>query len=72
MGKIDKHEENIGKDVATAEKNIKKKNKNRGSIFSLLLGKGTSIMFTVIGGLILLTLIRAAAKKWKEAYMPKT
>lgn len=31
-----------------------------------------ALMFTVVGGLILITLARIAWRKWKKAYMPQT
>jgi hypothetical protein len=48
------------------------KDKKRGSLLSRLLNGGiTGLLFTIIGGLILITLARIALRKWCDAYMPK-
>ena len=74
MKKVDKYEDNISKDLKKTEKgikSIKRKSKTKG-LLGMLFGGFTSILFTIIGGLILITLARLAMKKWKDTYMPKS
>ena len=74
MKKVDKYEDNISKDLKKTEKgikSIKRKSKAKG-LLGMLFGGFTSILFTIIGGLILITLARMAMKKWKDTYMPKS
>lgn len=74
MGKIDKSEKSMSKDLSKTEREIKKlKKKKSGNLLTRLMNGGiTGFLFTIIGGLILITLARIALKKWKEAYMPPT
>lgn len=73
MGKVDNAELGINRDLKDTEKGIRKlKNKNKGSLLSRLMNGGiTGLMFTIIGGLILIALARIAFRKWADAYMPK-
>ena len=72
MKKIDKTESSISKDLNSTKKGIKSlKQKNKGpGLLGLMLGGIAPIAFTIIGGLILITLARLAIKKWADTYMP--
>lgn len=72
MGKIDKSESTMNKDLTKTKKGIKSlQNKKRGSLLSRLMNGGiTGFLFTILGGLILITLMRIGLRKWKQAYMP--
>lgn len=75
MKAIDNEEGIIAKDTAKTQKginDIKKGGKGGGNIFMSLLGGLTSFMFFIIGGLIIISLIRIALRKWVNAYMPPT
>lgn len=72
MKKIDKTESSISKDLDKTKDGIKKLKKPKGpSLIGLLMGGIAPIAFTIIGGLILITLARLALKKWSDTYMPK-
>ena len=75
MKKVDKAEESIHKDLNKTKKGIKQlqdeKKKKKGGLLGMLLGGVGKVIFTIIGGLILITLARMAIKKWSDTYMPK-
>ena len=74
MKKVDKTEASIYNDLNTTKKGIKKlqdKQKKGKGLLGMLLGGVGMVIFTVIGGLILITLARMAFKKWSATYMPK-
>ena len=73
MKKVDKSESSISKDLNKTKKGIKDlKRKPKGpGLLGLLMGGIAPIAFTIIGGLILITLARMALRKWKNTYMPK-
>lgn len=75
MKSIDKEEGIIAKDTAKTQKGIndlKKGGKGGGNIFMSLLGGLSSFMFFIIGGLIIISLIRIALRNWVNTYMPPT
>ena len=73
MKKVDKTESSIYKDLNKTKGKIKQMNRPKGlGLLSLLMGGIAPIAFTIIGGLILITLARLALKKWSDTYMPKT
>lgn len=74
MKKIDKSESEISKDLKSTEKGIKtiKRKSRMKSMLGFMFGGISSMLFTIIGGLILITLARMALRKWKTTYMPKT
>lgn len=73
MKKIDKSEATISKDLDATKKGIKKLKKPKGpGLLGLLMGGIAPIAFTIIGGLILITLARLALRKWRNTYMPKS
>ena len=76
MTKVDKAQESIHKDLNKTKKGIKQlqdeKKKKKGGLLGMLLGGGIGrVIFTIVGGLILITLARMAIKKWSDTYMPK-
>ena len=74
MKKVDKTENQIYKDLNTTKKGIKElkdKQKKGKGLLGMLLGGVGMVIFTVIGGLILITLARMAFRKWSATYMPK-
>lgn len=77
MKKVDKSEATISKDLEKTKGNIKslKKeaaaSKGKGLLGALLGGPLGIIAFTIVGGLILVTLARMAMSKWAATYMPK-
>lgn len=73
MKKIDKTESSISKDLDETKKGVKdlKKKKSGSGLLGLMMGGIAPIAFTIIGGLILITLARLAMKKWADTYMPK-
>ena len=74
MEKVDKAEASIHKDLNKTKKGIKQlqdeKKKKTGGLLGMLLGGVGKTIFTIIGGLILITLARMAIKKWSDTYMP--
>lgn len=77
MKKMDKTESTISKDLTKTKKNIGKlknealKSKGRGLLGILMGGPIGIIAFTIVGGLVLITLARMAISKWTATYMPK-
>lgn len=77
MRKIDKSEEQISKDLNKTKGGIKSlkrqlaASKGKGILGLIFGGPIGMIMFTVVGGLILITLARMALRKWADTYMPK-
>ncbi len=72
MKKIDNTESSISKDLDKTKSGIKQLHKPKGpGLLGLLMGGIAPIAFTIIGGLILITLARLALKKWSDTYMPK-
>ena len=77
MKKIDRSESDISKDLDATKKGINRLKKPKpGGLFGMLFGGGVvgkiiTMAFTIIGGLILITLMRLALKKWSDTYMPK-
>jgi len=77
MKKIDDTESSIAKDLKETKSGIFKlklkamKPKGPGGLLGFLMGGIAPIAFTIIGGLILITLARLALKKWADTYMPK-
>ena len=73
MKKIDKTESSISKDLDKTKKGVNdlQKKKNVPGLLGLMMGGIAPIAFTIIGGLILITLARLAMKKWTDTYMPK-
>ena len=72
MKKIDNTEASISKDLDKTKSGIKQLKKPKGpGLLGLLMGGIAPIAFTIIGGLILITLARLALKKWSDTYMPK-
>ena len=78
MGEIDKEEGVVAKDTAKTQKgidNLKKQGNKKGpgsGIVSWLLNPLGSLMLIVVGGLLIISLVRLAIRKWAEAYMPQT
>ena len=71
MGGIDKSEGQMNKDLDKTERNVKKiKNQKGKGLLSMLVGGVSSLLLTMLGGLILITLARIALRKWKSKYMP--
>ena len=74
MRHVDKQEESISKDLEKTKVGIGKlqKKKNSKGLLGLMLGGIMPLAFTLIGGLILITLARLALNKWSKTYMPKS
>lgn len=77
MKKVDKTEGQISKDLNITKSNVNSlkrqvaASKGRGVLGLIFGGPIGMIMFTIVGGLILITLARMAMKKWSDTYMPK-
>ena len=77
MKKVDKTESTISKDLGATKKGIKSlkrqlaASKGKGILGLIFGGPIGMIAFTIVGGLILITLARLALKKWSDTYMPK-
>ena len=77
MQKVDNTESTISKDLTKTKKGInqlkrKASGKKSGGVLGALMGGPIGVLaFTLVGGLILITLARMALSKWSDTYMPK-
>lgn len=75
LQKTQKEEMQANKDLDKTEGQITKMRRSSGSSFvtSMIFGGPlATLMFTVVGGLILIALVRVAWRSWKKKYMPET
>ena len=73
LGQTDKTNEETDKDLTKTEHAIKRTKRSRGLMSTFIFGGPLAgIAFTIVGGLILITLARIAWRKWKKTYMPET
>ena len=74
MTAAEKDEEKVDGYFGKIKKRIKAAGKKKGNFLVDIIFGGAAVkfLFTVVGGLILITLTRVAAKKWYDAYVPKT
>lgn len=72
MDKLDEKEQDVSVTLGKTEKGIHELKKPKpGGIWGIVLSPLKFIpVFTIVGGLILIALLRVALKKWVAAYLP--